>query len=132
MVSMACRLKFCDAMITSVVCFAAGHRKIYTTKLRKFDVHWRKLLRCVVGPPADIDWNQPWHTILHAWHKRINQQLEYHGFKMWATKYLSEYLIFANYIALLVKSLCKTHLALEPRRWKAWTSIFSMANLGGF
>ena len=84
MVSMACRLKFCDAMITSVVCFAAGHRKIYTTQLRKFDVHWRKLLRCVVGPPADIDWNEPWHTRLHAWHRRINQQLEYHGFKMWA------------------------------------------------
>ena len=59
MVSMACRLKFFDAMITSVVCFAPGHRKIYTTQLRKFDVHWRKLLRRVVGPPADIDWNQP-------------------------------------------------------------------------
>ena len=82
MVSMASRLKFFDAMITSVVCFAAGHRKIYTTDLRKLDVHCRKLLRRVVGPPADIDWNQPWHTILHAWHRRIDQQLEYHGFKM--------------------------------------------------
>ena len=94
-------LKFFDAMITSVVCFAAGHRKIYTTDLRKLDVHCRKLLRRVVGPPADIDWNQPWHTILHAWHRRIDQQLEYHGFKMWSTKYLSEYWKFANYVALL-------------------------------
>ena len=33
MVSMASRLKFFDAMITSVVCFAAGHRKLYTTDL---------------------------------------------------------------------------------------------------
>ena len=49
MVSMASRLKFFDAMITSVVCFAAGHRKIYTTDLRKLDVHCRKLLRLVVG-----------------------------------------------------------------------------------
>ena len=98
---MASRLKFFDAMITSVVCFAAGHRKIYTTDLRKLDVHCRKLLRRVVGPPADIDWNQPWHTILHAWHRRIDQQLEYHGFKMWSTKYLSEYWKFANYVALL-------------------------------
>ena len=95
MVSMASRLKFFDAMITSVVCFAAGHRKIYTTDLRKLDVHCRKLLRRVVGPPADIHWNQPWHTILHAWHRRIYQQLEYHGFKMWSTKYLSEYWKFA-------------------------------------
>ena len=101
MVSMASRLKFFDAMITSVVCFAAGHCKIYTTDLRKLDVHCRKLLRRVVGPPADIDWNQPWHTILHAWHRRIDQQLEYHGFKMWSTKYLSEYWKFANYVALL-------------------------------
>ena len=98
---MASRLKFFDAMITSVVCFAAGHRKIYTSDLQKLDVHCRKLLRRVVGPPADIDWNQPWHTILHAWHRRIDQQLEYHGFKMWSTKYLSEYWKFANYVALL-------------------------------
>ena len=43
MVSMASRLKCVDAMITSVVCFAAGHRKIYRTDLRKFDVHCWKL-----------------------------------------------------------------------------------------
>jgi len=53
----------------------------------------------VEGPPGDIDWNQPWHTILHAWHRRIDQQLD--GFKMWSTKYLSEYWKFANYVALL-------------------------------
>ena len=82
-------LKFFDAMITSAVCFAAGHRKLYTTDLRKLDVHCRKFFRRVVCPPVDIDWNQPWHTILHAWHRRIDQQLEYHGFR--STKYLSEY-----------------------------------------
>jgi len=101
MVSMASRLKFCDAMIISVVCFAAGHRKIYTNGLRKLDVRCRKLLGRVVGPPGDIDWNQPWHTILHAWHRRIDQQLECHGLKMWSAKYLSEYWKFANYVALL-------------------------------
>ena len=72
-------------MIISVVCFAAGHRKLYTTDLRKLDVHCRKLLRRVVGPPADIDWNQPWHTILintSCMAQTVDQQLEYHGFKM--------------------------------------------------
>ena len=64
MVSMASRLKCFDAMITSVVCFAAGHRKIYTTGFRKLDVHCWKLLRRVVGPPADIDWNQKKKTAM--------------------------------------------------------------------
>ena len=88
---MASRLKFFDAMITSVGCFAAGHRNIYPNDFRKLDVHCRKLFRRVVGLPADIDWNQPLHTILRAWHRRIDQQLEYHGFK-WSSKYLSEYI----------------------------------------
>ena len=72
MVSMASRLKCFDAMITSVVCFAARHRKIYTNDLRKVDVHCQKLFQRVVGPPADIERNQPWHTILHSWHNRID------------------------------------------------------------
>ena len=38
-VSIALRLKFFDAMVTSVVCFAAGHRKVYVGELRKLDVH---------------------------------------------------------------------------------------------
>ena len=105
MVSMASRLKFFDAMITSAICFAGGHRQIYTTDFRRLDVHCQKLLRRVVGPPADIDWNQPWHTILHVWHRQTDQQLEYHGLKCGQRNRL-----------------------VEPRGWKAWTPIFSMAN----
>ena len=59
----ALRFKFFDAMVTSVVCFAAGHRKLYVGELRKLDVHCRKLLRRMVGPPADVNWNGPWHEI---------------------------------------------------------------------
>ena len=77
-------------MINSQVFFATGHRKIYTNALRNFDVHCRKLFGRVLGPRADIDWNQPWHTILHAWHTRNDQQLEYHGFKIWSAKSFSE------------------------------------------
>ena len=82
-----------NAMITSVVCFVTfvtRHCEICTNNLRKFDVHCGKLLRLVVGPPARIDWNQPWHTLLHEWHKCIDQQLKYLGFKIWSAKYLSE------------------------------------------
>ena len=41
--------KLFDAMITSAVCFAAGHRKNYTNCLRKVDVHCRKLRRRAVS-----------------------------------------------------------------------------------
>ena len=49
-----------------------------TTNAQKFGAHCGKLFRRVVGPPADIDWNEPWHTILHA------------GFKIWSAKYLCQ------------------------------------------
>ena len=67
-VSIALRLKFFDAMVTSVVCFAAGHRKVYVGELRKLDVHCRKLLRRMVGPPPDANGNGPWHEVLHESH----------------------------------------------------------------
>jgi len=88
-------------MVTSVVCFAAGHRKVYVGELRKLDVHCRKLLRRMVGPPPDANWNGPWHEVLHEWHIRIEQQLECNGFKLWSRRYLAEYWKFANYVALL-------------------------------
>ena len=56
----------------------------------------QNLYRCVVGPRPDIDWNQPWHTILHAWHNRIHQQLTFHGSGIWSAKSL-----FGNYSAPL-------------------------------
>ena len=49
-VSIGVRLKFFDAMVTSVVCFAAGHRKMYVGELRKLDGHCGK---CIV---ATNDW----------------------------------------------------------------------------
>ena len=81
-VSRALRLKFFDTMVISVVCCAAGHRKVPVGELRKLDAHCRKLLRRMVGPPPDINWNGPWHTILHEWHTRIQQQLEGNGFQI--------------------------------------------------
>ena len=125
MVSMASRLKFFDDMkkTTSVVCFAAGHRKIYTSDLPKLDVHCRKLFRRVVGLPADIDWNQPWHTIFQYTSCMVS----------WFQNVVNEIFIRILEICKLRcftwwQSLGETHLALEPRRWEAWTSIFSMAN----
>ena len=62
--------------------------------LRWFDVHCRKLFRCIVGPPPDIDWNLPWHTpyFMHGATALINSwnTMEYHGSKIWSAKYLPE------------------------------------------
>lgn len=42
--SIALRFKPFDAIVTSVVGFAAGHQKLYVGELRKLDVHHQKLL----------------------------------------------------------------------------------------
>ena len=83
-VSVAFTVETLDAMVTSLVGFAAGHRRVYEGELRKMDAHCRKLLRRMVGPPPDIIWNGPWHDILHEWHIPIKQQLECNGFKIWS------------------------------------------------
>ena len=49
-VSLNSRIKFFDSVVTSVVRFGAGQRKLYKSEIRKLDVHCRKLLRQVVGP----------------------------------------------------------------------------------
>ena len=64
-VSLGKRLRYFDAVISPVAVFVAGHRTMYKTDLRNFDVLFRKLLRSVVGPPAGLDWTRPWHEILH-------------------------------------------------------------------
>ena len=72
-VSLGKRLRYFDAVISPVAVFAAGHRTMYKTDLRNFDVLFTKLLRSVVGPPAGMDWTRPWHEILHDWNGRVNE-----------------------------------------------------------
>ena len=59
----------------------------------------------MVGPPPGINWNGPWHDILHEWHIRIEQQLESNGFKLWSHRNLTEYWKFENYVALLPEDM---------------------------
>ena len=85
-VSMADHLIFFDAMITSAVCFAVGHRKIYTNDLRKLDVH--------CGNCFDVLWVRQvtWIGTSHS------VQSFMHGID---GLFLSEYWKFANYVAFL-------------------------------
>ena len=100
-VSLKSRIKFFDSVVTSVVRFGAGQRKLYKSELRKLDVHCRKLLRQVVGPPGNIDWTQPWHSILHQWNQRVVEQMQLNGSEFWSNRCMLEYWKFVQYAALL-------------------------------
>ena len=88
-------------MVTSVVRFGAGQWKLYKSELRKLDVHCRKLLRQVVGPPGSIDWTQPWHSILHQWNQRVVEQMQLNGFELWSNRCMLDYWKFVQYVAVL-------------------------------
>ena len=93
--SLAMRLKYFVAVVSSVACFAAGHRAFYSEDFHNMAVHFRKLSRIVVGPPAGIDWNSPWHEILHQWHERLDAFLSKFNVPTWSTQCLRQYWSFA-------------------------------------
>ena len=66
-VRLAVRLRFFDRVITPLALFASGHGTIRMSALYKLDVVFRKMLRMIVGPPSFVEWNAPWHDILHHW-----------------------------------------------------------------
>ena len=63
-------LRYFDAVVSSVACFAGGHRAIYQEHIQTLDLHFRKFCRSIVGPPPYTDWTLEWHDILHAWNER--------------------------------------------------------------
>ena len=81
-VSLCSRLKYFQAIIIPVACFAAGHKAVCQADLAHMNVEFRRLLRSVVGPPTDISWDQPWHEILHLW-----QVCEHYSLADWAQQH---------------------------------------------
>lgn len=66
--------------MTLVACFAAGHRKIYKTDLETMDVHFRRLLRSVVGDPSQTNYVNPWHEFFfHDWNARVARYVQEAG-----------------------------------------------------
>ena len=57
--------------MSSVACFAGGHRPIQST-LERLDTHFRKLRRSIVGPPPGTGWTLEWNEIFHQWNVRMN------------------------------------------------------------
>ena len=102
-------------MVTAVACFAGGHRKIYTTRSRKLDIKFRKLVRTIRGPPGGLDGSAPWHDILHGWNARVLECVEQAGVKLWSQRCLEQYWKLATYIPNLPDNRCL-------KRALAWTA----------
>ena len=100
-VSLQHRLRYFDAVVSPVACYAAGHRTIFKEDLHKLDVTFRRLLRSVVGPPGSMDWSRPWHEILHVWNGRVHEQTRLCDVETWSKKCLNAHWKFASYVALL-------------------------------
>ena len=92
--------------------FAAGHRILYQDDLQKMDVQFRKLLRQVIGPPHQTDWNKPFHEILHEWHAKINTIRSEAGLMSFAEATFKQYWDFAHYVA-----------CFPPERWGLFTML---------
>ena len=67
----------------------------------KPDIHFRRMIRCVVGAPSSICWRDPWHEILHIWNQRVREMVEACHIKTWAEKCAYQHWKFACYIMSL-------------------------------
>ncbi len=105
-VRLAVRLRFFDRVITPVALFACGHRTIRMGDLYKLDVVFRKMLRMIVGPPHFVEWNAPWHDILHHWNGKAVALAQQHGLKTWSEQCLQQHWKLAMHVA-----------NLPPNRW---------------
>ena len=95
------RLRYFEAVVSSTACIAAEHRPLYRKHLGKYDVQFRKLVRCIVGPPPGTNWSAQWHDILYEWNMRVDPWSHASGISSWSKKCMTQYWNFASYIANL-------------------------------
>ena len=119
-VSICKRLRYFHTVVTPVACFGAGPRAIHGVDLSKIDVHFRNLVRNIVGPPPQTNWDSPWHIILHAWNERVNYFVQQSGIPTWTTSCLQQHWRFARYIANLPAKSCKQ---MGYKRVLHWTPM---------
>ena len=85
------RLKYFDACVSSVACFASGHRTIHKKQLQTLDAVFRKLSRNIVLPPSGTDWSLEWHEVLHAWNERVRMFIAQSQIQTWAARWCNQY-----------------------------------------
>ena len=69
--------------------------------LYKLDVVYRKMLRMIVGPPNFVEWNAPWHDILHHWNGKAAALAQQQGLNGWSEQCLRHRWKFAMHVASL-------------------------------
>ena len=110
------RLWYLDAVVSSTACFAAEHRPLYRKHLEKYDVQFRKLVRCIVGPPPATTWSAQWHDILREWKMCMDHWSHASEISSYSKKCMTQYWNFASYIAnLLSERWVRRTLAWKPR-----------------
>ena len=87
--------------MSSVACFAGGHRTIYNRQLERLDTHFRKLCRSIVGPPTGTDWTLEWHEILLQWNVRVNIVIDRANIKTWSRICCLNYWRLAQHVTML-------------------------------
>ena len=100
-VSISKRLKYFNAVVSSVACFGSKHRAIYSSQLSTLDVHFRKLCRSIVGPPSEVDWNAAWNEILHLWNERTRSFVANAHVNTWSYITCKNYWNLAKHVASL-------------------------------
>ena len=117
-VSILVRLRFFASVVTSVACFASGHRTPRREDIEKMDVTFRSFARQIVGPPPNTDFTQPWHVVLHLWNARVSLYTERARIHSWGQESLRNYFDLAGWVARLPSSRW-------VRRVMAWNPPFS-------
>ena len=92
------RLRYFDSVVSSVACFAGGHRTMYQEHLQTLDIHFRKFCRSIVGPPPYIDWTLAWHEILHAWNERAAHFVRVAKIESWSRMCCGSYWKLASHV----------------------------------
>ena len=83
-VSIVGRLRYFESVVSSVACFAGGHRAMYTCYLERLDTHHRKLCKSIVAPPPSTGWTFQWREKLHEGNVRVNILIDGTSIKTWS------------------------------------------------
>ncbi len=89
----------------------ASHRAIHKDDLAKLDEEYRRLMRMVVGPPADTNWVSPWHDILHGWNNKVQMLQDHAGTFFFWTETLVCYMHGSSL------EICILCCNFTPERW---------------
>ena len=127
-VSIVQRFRYFESVVSSVACFAGGHRTMHNRHLERLNTHFRKLCGSIVGPPPGTYWTLEWHEILHQWNVQVNIFIDRANIKIRSHIFLSERLeVSATYCHTTARALGSTNFTMVLGWNKSnWSPTFSL------